>query len=149
MYVSWYLLSRKWQKIEQKWFFCFCLPCSQSDKTKFFFFCCGNANEKTTFDLIFVLWGECLAGPLDEAGWGLAELAGHAVDRGDNQVIQRLQTGSRPWNKRRLSISSLPSVWLAHANSMSVNNLSLVPTIAVRKSLKKSGYLLFGYVNEL
>jgi hypothetical protein len=77
----------------------------KSITTLFFYF--ENANEKTTFDLIFVLWGECLAGPLDEAGRGLAELAGHAVDRGDDQVVQRLQAGPRPRNKRRLSISSL------------------------------------------
>jgi hypothetical protein len=118
---------------------------NEADSNFIFYF--GNANEKTTFDLIFVLWGECLAGPLDEAGWWLAELAGHAVDRGDDQVVQRLQARPRPRNKRRLSISSLPSVWIAHANPISVNNLSLVPTTAVRKSLKKSGYLLF--VDEL
>jgi hypothetical protein len=38
---------------------------SEADSNSIFYF--GNANEKTTFYLIFVLWGECLAGALDEA----------------------------------------------------------------------------------
>ena len=46
--------------------------------------------------LVLVLGWEGLTGPPNEGGGGLAELAGHAVDRGDYQVVQGLQAGSGP-----------------------------------------------------
>ena len=46
--------------------------------------------------LVLVLGWEGLTGPPNEGGGGLAELAGHAVDRGDHQVVQGLQAGSGP-----------------------------------------------------